>query len=569
MSSDHDHMPSTSLSVAARWAIGLGLLAGSAGFAWFLSTDVQSPTVARSFTPEDPARAEERAAARATSLEREAAYDAAVAADAIPTPEQIKLLEAALESQRTFLRAQPSPVWADSERGRMLEGRIATARGRVMLADSERLEKQADDLFAAGDRPGGVTALQEAVRLQREINLSPADSSVRRTMREAELAARLDAIEAEPLAAEVERLETAAQAASAAGDHVTAMRQFEEAAGFQRRLNQLFARTRFASTARLDRLESEIASLGAGRLVRERDELITAARERDEAGAAAEAANLFVQAREVQAKINQDFAHSRFASGARLDELEVARQTALSRPRFAVFAGLEEKIAAALRARRADEARDLIEKAKSEAESLQRDTPRSQLLTPGWRTRVDYLASIVTVLPIVQADLLDHLRPVPGTPVKMSANEISQGIYAAIVGSNPARVQGNRLPVESLTAAEAGEFCRRLSWALGRLVRLPTRAEFSAAMGSGGDDAWTAENAGGMPRAVDAGDANEAGFRNLRGNAGEWVSGVAADQMLIAGGSYADQALATGEAPFKLAPQTERFRTVGFRVVVE
>src|SRR5690606_22901144 len=121
------------------------------------------------------------------------------------------------------------------------------------------------------------------------------------------------------------------------------------AASFQRRLNQLYPRTRFASTARLDRLETELASLAAGRLVQERDRLVAAARAQDVAGAAVEAGRLFAEAREVQARLNQEFRQSRFANATELESLEVARQTALSRPRHAAFVVLEERITAALR----------------------------------------------------------------------------------------------------------------------------------------------------------------------------------------------------------------------------
>jgi formylglycine-generating enzyme required for sulfatase activity len=62
-------------------------------------------------------------------------------------------------------------------------------------------------------------------------------------------------------------------------------------------------------------------------------------------------------------------------------------------------------------------------------------------------------------------------------PFSMSEIPITQGMFEAVMGKNPSRSKGARLPVEHVPFADIQEFCRRVSWKNGVAVRLPTDAE--------------------------------------------------------------------------------------------
>ncbi|MBD3222002.1 SUMF1/EgtB/PvdO family nonheme iron enzyme [bacterium] len=145
--------------------------------------------------------------------------------------------------------------------------------------------------------------------------------------------------------------------------------------------------------------------------------------------------------------------------------------------------------------------------------------------------------------------------PDPEAPYLLSATEVTQDQWTAVMGTNPSAFVGDRRPVERVNWLEAVAFCNRLSemeglepayvlddgtarWrpeATG--YRLPTDAEWEYAcragsltmFGSGGrrDDlarvGWYARNAGGRTRDVARREANPWGFHDLHGNVWEWI----------------------------------------------
>jgi formylglycine-generating enzyme required for sulfatase activity len=66
-------------------------------------------------------------------------------------------------------------------------------------------------------------------------------------------------------------------------------------------------------------------------------------------------------------------------------------------------------------------------------------------------------------------------------PFAMSEIPVTQEMFEAVMGKNPSRSKGVRLPVEHVPFAEIREFCRRVSRKNGVAVRLPTDAEWEYA----------------------------------------------------------------------------------------
>ncbi len=170
-------------------------------------------------------------------------------------------------------------------------------------------------------------------------------------------------------------------------------------------------------------------------------------------------------------------------------------------------------------------------------------------------------------------NVTDHPRGLPGEKPAhdvtisqaflMSATEVTQAQYVAVMGENPSEYIGDDLPVEYLTWYEAADFCNRLSLQEGRDTcytnlglsktavcdfsangyRLPTEAEWEYACRGGTDtdfhtgnmtnpdctpvDAemdlagWYCGNANDSPRAVAQKQANAYGLYDMHGNVWE------------------------------------------------
>ncbi|MDE6279231.1 MAG: formylglycine-generating enzyme family protein [Paramuribaculum sp.] len=116
--------------------------------------------------------------------------------------------------------------------------------------------------------------------------------------------------------------------------------------------------------------------------------------------------------------------------------------------------------------------------------------------------------------------------------------EVTQALWAAVMGNNPSYFRGETRPVEQVSWYDCQEFVERLSRLTGRIFRLPTEAEWEfAARGgtrsrgytySGSDDvyrvAWYAENSGATTHPVAQKLDNELGLYDMSGNVWEWTS---------------------------------------------
>ena len=116
--------------------------------------------------------------------------------------------------------------------------------------------------------------------------------------------------------------------------------------------------------------------------------------------------------------------------------------------------------------------------------------------------------------------------------------EVTQKLWATVMGNNPSKFRGENLPVENVSWFDCQEFVDRLSRMTGRIFRLPTEAEWEyAARGgnksrgytySGSNDvyrvAWYTENSGGTTHPVAQKLDNELGIYDMSGNVWEWCS---------------------------------------------
>lgn len=117
----------------------------------------------------------------------------------------------------------------------------------------------------------------------------------------------------------------------------------------------------------------------------------------------------------------------------------------------------------------------------------------------------------------------------------ISKTEITQGLWKAVMGSNPSHFkQGDNYPVDNVSWYNCQEFINKLSSITGKHYRLPTEAEWEWAARGGttkdlygdiGDIAWYEGNSDGeTPHAVAQKYPNAYGLYDMIGNVSEWCS---------------------------------------------
>ncbi len=564
-----DDPPVSPRSRRPLWLLGAVLLAGMVGFLGYRWV-TQSPApldglaVERNKDPAEIAYLEGRIAILTDNLSR-------LGADA-PLAEQRKLLEEIVERQSRLRRIRPVPLPQDEVRLAEWQARLGNALARELSRQSQGLETSANALLAQ-DRPAAVQKLKEALRLQQEVNAGLADPSLKNYAREARLQKEAEQLEAEPLQAEEQGLLAAARASVKSGRWTEALEQFGRARDIQLKLNREYARTRFSDLLAIDRLDAEMASLSAAGAHEQLEALVARANEAAAAQKTEEADRLLAEAAARQKLINEQFAQSRFVSMERLERIEADRQTLRVRALLAEVGELDRTTAGHLRRRELFQAQLLIRQALEKLEAAVTQSPKARGIGEELRQRLKYLGLRQAELVQIQDQTYDLLLPLPGQErFAMLRTEVPQSLYAQVMTGNPSRNPGRDLPVDSVTFAEAGEFCRRLGWVLGATVRLPAEAEFRAAVGNAtatAANAWGLENGPGKSQPTGGKPVNAHGFHDLLGNVAEWLAADAGDTAMVAGGSFAESRGQLQALPMRRTPKTERARTNGFRVVVE
>ena len=116
--------------------------------------------------------------------------------------------------------------------------------------------------------------------------------------------------------------------------------------------------------------------------------------------------------------------------------------------------------------------------------------------------------------------------------------EVTQELYAAVMGKNPSNFKGSNLPVEQVSYNDALEFCKRLSEKTGKNFTLPTEAQWEYAARGGqkspeqpelysgsnniNEVSWFGDNSGEKTHPVATKAPNALGIYDMTGNVFEW-----------------------------------------------
>lgn len=549
------------------WLVG-SLGVGALVFLWYFLSTVGPGSaieeVPEAVKPEDPAVV--KLTEEVTELEKQ--YQVYASAN-IVSDEAHNVLMQAVDKQRALVRFSLKGDYTYQTKLELLESELAGLRAKRTVGQIEALEKEGEEARDALNLPKAQAALEEALKLQRDINASSAAPRFKNFVRETTLESAITSLAVLPIYQEKEASLAKARAAVNEDRWADALAGYISARDALERINRDYGRTRYANLSEFDRIESEIASLNAAGVAAAIDEKEAAGDAFDRAGDYAAAATGFAEALALQQQINDRFARSRFVSSKRIEDLDVKLQTARSRPLAVELAKIDKILSDDLRKRRVVVAEQNLPQAVALTKRLAEEFPRSKAVDGELRIKLNYLVLKGGELRKIQDEVYDRLLPLIGvTDRLLLASETPQGIYQAIMNTNPSRSPGRALPVDSVNWLDAQEFCMRLGWILGTEVRLPTEQEFRIAVGKGGGEVRSSAD-GGRVGSTDSGVANVNGYRDLLGNLAEWtVAPTQSDEAQVAGGSYLDTPEVIKHFPLETRPKTDRARHIGFRFVV-
>jgi formylglycine-generating enzyme required for sulfatase activity len=115
-------------------------------------------------------------------------------------------------------------------------------------------------------------------------------------------------------------------------------------------------------------------------------------------------------------------------------------------------------------------------------------------------------------------------------PFYLGQHEVTQAQYRTVMGSNPSKAKGDRLPVEQVSWHDAKAFCARLSKTESRTYTLPTEAEWEYACRAGTRTPYSFGNTVSDTQAVfkkgtrvvGSFAPNRWGLYDMHGNVNEW-----------------------------------------------
>ena len=380
------------------------------------------------------------------------------------------------------IRAAKMAVPADETEAVELEVACRTLRNRSAVARSVALEEEASALADQGQSAAALEKLTAALRLQDEANGLAPVSGLKDFKREGRLRTAVELGTVRPLHAAIATARQRADMALAAGDTIGAAQALRAAQASQISVNQTFRDTKAAAPAAVAGLNTEIETIESRELMGRVHAAVAAAERAGLAGDFATAGKEWAVAASVQRDLNLRFPNSREASLPSADRFEVNRQTSLSLPSLARALTLDREAAQLLRRRLVEPALINLDEALVALDRAVGQFPRSAGWDPELARRVEYLALKRRDLGQIQESVHRQLitQP-PMAPVAMAEPAVAQALYALVMHANPSRNRGSTLPVDSVSWADANEFCRRLSWIMGETVRLPTEGEFRLA----------------------------------------------------------------------------------------
>ena len=517
---------------------------------------------------------EEVSQLRAQSLDYEAAFAKARLSKNVLEEADIKLLEQALQAQEDYVSARGA-LGADNYRLEVLRHNLHLIRGENLRVLANQAEAKA--MVIAKTQPEeAMKLLRSALESEKEISKKWLFSGLVDPGKIARLDTRLRSLEAEPLWRKGRNLEKEGEDLEAAGKFAAAADKFSQAIECETEFLGRYRDVRDTEFKRVDVLEVKRETALSGNMMIEVDRQIKTAEKLEKSNQWEPASRGWKDAIEAFNQLLVEFPKSRHADRTREAKMIVRMNFARAHDQVtAIYVGVEQ-LHQQLQARHALAAAQLASTHLATARKLADDNTGAFLPDDPTRQELEFIVNREATLRALLASIDTALVPLPApfARSKIYRQEVSQGLYTSLMGANPSALQREAHPVESVSYDDAKMFCKKMGWALGTKVRLPSLEEFRAAAGDvsklpAGNQAWTFENTDGVnTRPVATSQPNALGLYDILGNVEEWTdTETVAGLGQVVGGSVTSPA-APGLA-VRSVNNREKRRTLGFRIIVD
>jgi len=478
-------------------------------------------------------------------------------------PEVFANLEAALGFQRKLKAIDPDDAFGSSARLSELMQLLKATKGQSLYTEGRINGEKAVELVARGDSISAIPLLEKALSNQEWINANLRDSSLVDLGEVARLRQWLASLETVDAVAEVDRYYEEGKVAYAAKDWDLGEVLFDRAISIQESINLNMPESSHVRWRLIQELKDYQRRIDAGRMNQRVEELISASKREDPSDNLERAMNL-------QSLLNERYSATEYLNPERLEFLKSELATDLSEANSGLLIEQSERLTQLIRKKDWPGAQvALLELEGVILEFIDRFS-EALLPDPQLKSRVNWLIAMDSQLAGLVASIEERLVDHPTDNVRLFASEVDQNLYEVVMKSNPSRWTGEDNPVDSVTFAEASEFCKRLGWALGRPVVLPRLnwLSYLTESASDGGDFWFAHNSRFQSQPVRTSH-SILGLYDVFGNLAEWVTeGDGIHVAGLFGGSGADTWSTIRGKPLNRVAENFRSRWVGFRFCV-
>ena len=493
---------------------------------------------------------------------------------------EIEALEWAISLQREVIRMRGSDIAPKTDLDKLEEllTMYDMTMGRFLVAQSTRLEEEAENLMESQQYVDAIDRLEKARNLQAELNDQYPRSGDRNPSRLHRLNNKILDWQTRPMADEADRLMSEALSDMNDGRYDQAREKMQSALDKQRALNESFRGSRLASMARLRKFEDTWNTVQVAEDAANVSRLLQAARSTLNEGRFSEALSKAAEAEGIQHKIVARFPGQAAADPEILLSISRLQDTAASLPDFQRLQELEDSVRKMLRTRNMGPFRNRVSEWIRATQSFLKTYPDSEFSAQLDSEEVTYLHENRESIPGILESIYRNLLPVEGFEGRLLyRTEVPQSLFTQITKTNPSVNVDPELPVNSVTWEETGEFLGSLSWILAHPVSLPDEELYRVAIKNVNPRdvrsiAWSSENSSRMIQPVGTSGQGPSGFHDLLGNVAEWLSRASEasnNEATAIGGSVRDSSARLGTVPMESRAVTERNRFVGFRFVVD
>lgn len=492
------------------------------------------------------------------------------AADMEKLEKSINLLSGFIKQSETSDRA----TYADLAKMRTT---LQNVKGRKDAEEIPNILTKADEAFSSHNLLEALELYKKAYDAQERVNRLYPDSDYYNVSNLVKAEQMLRLVSAVPLANEIKSIQAQIKEEVAQKHWQEAKKLYEKAIEIQNKINKDYANTSYADFSKVREFEIELDSLKAAPLHSEIEEAVAAGKKFEEGKDYIAAAEQYSVAVDKQAELNANFALSSFASGEKLSKLKILKDIALSRPLYEDILSMHAALSAMLReGAPAEKILPAAENILVKCDSFKAEHPLSDLLSEETVLSLRYIGYLGKNLQKIHGLCEGNLLPLDSSgKVKMLKTEVPQELYELVMQENPSRNRGAQNPVETVSYENALDFCRRLTWLLGRKVSLPSVEQYKSALGSlkyadFNAISWNAGNSNLRTRSVATKEPNIKGFYDLLGNVSEFSAPDEKGRAFVFGGNAQNWADAISEIPVAEIPTSLRGdRTIGFRFVVD